>query len=159
METQLLMTFNGCLRCQVGHRLEGAEKFGTAIRITGIIERIDANVSRRRRPLAGVRCTRGLGPHADFVLSSSWPEGDRHKRELILPHSACSPVPPASLVAQAIHDLSAFLMRWSSAIATSTDILEACLELGEHIYHLHSRLSIEESGWHNTSQPVIHVCK
>jgi hypothetical protein len=37
------MTLNGCLRCQNGQRLECPDKFGTAIRITGVIERIDPN--------------------------------------------------------------------------------------------------------------------
>lgn len=47
MNTLLLITFNGYLRGQDGHRLEGPDKFGTAIRITGVIERIDPNEASR----------------------------------------------------------------------------------------------------------------
>jgi len=47
IETQMLMTLNGCVHCQDGHCLEGADKFGTAIRITEVIERLDPNEDSR----------------------------------------------------------------------------------------------------------------
>lgn len=38
-----LLSFDTCPRCQIGHRLEGGEIFRAAIRVTGIIDCIDAD--------------------------------------------------------------------------------------------------------------------
>jgi len=53
------MTLNGCLRCQDGQRLEGPDKFGTAIRITGVIERINPNEDSRA--LSDLGKCKGMG--------------------------------------------------------------------------------------------------
>lgn len=53
------MTFNGCLCCQDGQHLEGPDKFGTAIRITGVIERIDPKEDSRALSALG-KC-QGIG--------------------------------------------------------------------------------------------------